>query len=68
MVTFQNDVVSEVSFKISFLTTFVWQGSEDISLSVDNPQKLLVLGKSKDLGWCKGSKKDGGRCTMFVNK
>ncbi|XP_071816811.1 protein MCM10 homolog [Apostichopus japonicus] len=43
-------------------------GSDDVSLSVDNPQKLLVLGKSKDMGWCKGSKKDGGRCTMFVNK
>ncbi|KAJ8046617.1 Protein MCM10-like [Holothuria leucospilota] len=42
--------------------------SNELSLSVDNSQKLIVLGKSKDLGWCKGKRKDGASCTMFVNK
>nr|XP_006818837.1 PREDICTED: protein MCM10 homolog [Saccoglossus kowalevskii] len=28
----------------------------------------MLLGKSKDLGWCKGRRKDGRDCTMFVNK
>ncbi|KAF4530260.1 hypothetical protein B566_EDAN007301 [Ephemera danica] len=39
----------------------------EAALSVDVPQKLLIIGKSKDLGFCKSKKKDGTNCTAFVN-
>lgn len=38
------------------------------TLSVDNSQKLLILGQSKDLGTCKSTKKNGDKCTVIVNK
>ncbi|XP_045464342.1 protein MCM10 homolog [Harmonia axyridis] len=45
------------------------EGSRDeAALSVDNAQKLLVLGQSKDLGTCKSTKKNGDKCTAIVNK
>ncbi|GAB6029683.1 hypothetical protein CHUAL_005412 [Chamberlinius hualienensis] len=40
----------------------------DTSLSVDNPQKLLLMGTSRDFGICKGRRKDGAACTMFINR
>ncbi|BES97937.1 sensitized chromosome inheritance modifier 19 [Nesidiocoris tenuis] len=36
-------------------------------LSVLDPDQVLILGRSKDLGTCKGKKKDGNDCTAFVN-
>lgn len=39
----------------------------DISLSVDNHIKVMMLGKSKDLGTCKSRKKNGDPCTNIVN-
>ncbi|PNF21164.1 hypothetical protein B7P43_G05124, partial [Cryptotermes secundus] len=41
---------------------------DEAVLSVDNAQRILILGTSKDLGVCKAMKKNGDRCTMFVNK
>lgn len=37
-------------------------------LSVDNTQKFMILGQSKDLGVCKARKKDGDPCSAVVNK
>ncbi|KAG8223513.1 hypothetical protein J437_LFUL002563 [Ladona fulva] len=37
------------------------------SLSIDNAQKLMVIGKSKDFGYCRSWKKNGEKCTAFVN-
>ncbi|XP_071961125.1 protein MCM10 homolog [Antedon mediterranea] len=42
--------------------------SDEISLTVDNHQKLLLLGRSKDIGFCKAKKKSGQPCGNFVNK
>ncbi|KAL0821518.1 hypothetical protein ABMA28_004978 [Loxostege sticticalis] len=41
--------------------------SEQACLSVDNPDRVMILGQSKDLGICKSKKKNGEPCTAFVN-
>ncbi|CAI9548537.1 unnamed protein product [Staurois parvus] len=43
------------------------EGSEEVCLSVDNPQKILLLGEAMDLGTCKARKKNGDPCTQMVN-
>ncbi|GJQ84239.1 Mcm10 [Trypoxylus dichotomus] len=43
-------------------------GSKDEAcLSIDNHQKVMILGQSKDFGLCKSTKKTGEPCTSFVN-
>lgn len=37
------------------------------TLSVDNPQKIMILGKSKDMGKCRSVKKNGDPCNSIVN-
>eukprot|EP00058_Branchiostoma_floridae_P016247 XP_002601735.1 hypothetical protein BRAFLDRAFT_76045 [Branchiostoma floridae] len=44
------------------------KGDTDVALTVDNPLKVMVMGRSKDLGYCKATKKGGGQCENFVNK
>lgn len=42
--------------------------STDIAaLSIDNSQKVMILGQSKDLGKCKSRKKNGEPCGAIVN-
>lgn len=36
-------------------------------LSIDNPEKVMILGQSKDLGRCKSKKKNGEQCTAIIN-
>ncbi|CAH0400755.1 unnamed protein product [Chilo suppressalis] len=44
------------------------QNSNDQAcLSVENPDRVMILGQSKDLGVCKSRKKNGEPCTSFVN-
>ncbi|KAM3836210.1 protein MCM10 homolog, partial [Diretmus argenteus] len=38
-----------------------------VSLSVDHPQKLLLLGDAQDYGTCKAAKKNGEPCSQIVN-
>ncbi|GAB5573296.1 protein MCM10 homolog isoform X1 [Prionailurus iriomotensis] len=42
-------------------------GSEEVCLSVDHPQKILIMGEALDLGTCKAKKKNGQPCTQTVN-
>ncbi|XP_026545454.1 protein MCM10 homolog [Notechis scutatus] len=44
------------------------EGSEEVCLSVDHPQKILILGEAMDLGTCKSRKKNGEPCTQMVNQ
>ena len=37
------------------------------TLSVDNPQKIMILGKSKDMGKCRSTKNNGEPCSAIVN-
>ncbi|KZC14053.1 Protein MCM10 like protein [Dufourea novaeangliae] len=37
------------------------------TLSTDNSQKIMILGKSKDLGKCRAVKKNGDPCNSIVN-
>lgn len=41
---------------------------QELSISLDNPKKLMEIGLAKELGVCKGIRKnDGKSCSMFVN-
>uniref|UniRef100_A0A8C4MMX1 Protein MCM10 homolog n=1 Tax=Equus asinus asinus TaxID=83772 RepID=A0A8C4MMX1_EQUAS len=42
-------------------------GSEEVCLSIDHPQKVLIMGEALDLGTCKAKKKNGEPCTQTVN-
>ncbi|XP_075980020.1 minichromosome maintenance 10 homolog [Anticarsia gemmatalis] len=41
--------------------------ADQASLSVETPDRVMILGQSKDLGVCKSRKKNGEPCTAFVN-
>ncbi|XP_011165968.1 protein MCM10 homolog [Solenopsis invicta] len=55
---------------IGILNPNVLESKDNIdqaTLSFDNPQKLMILGRSKDMGKCKSVKKNGDSCTAIVN-
>ncbi|KAJ1521288.1 hypothetical protein ONE63_002966 [Megalurothrips usitatus] len=41
--------------------------NDEACLSVDNSDRVMVLGTSKDFGMCKSKKKNGENCTAIVN-
>ncbi|XP_028811016.1 protein MCM10 homolog isoform X2 [Denticeps clupeoides] len=43
------------------------EGSNELSLTIDHPQKVLILGEAMDFGTCKASKKSGEPCSQLVN-
>ncbi|XP_060634214.2 protein MCM10 homolog [Anolis sagrei] len=43
------------------------EGSDEVCVSVDHAQKILILGEAMDLGTCKSRKKNGELCTQLVN-
>ncbi|XP_015207954.1 protein MCM10 homolog [Lepisosteus oculatus] len=43
------------------------EGSDGVCLSVDNPQKILLMGEALDFGTCKSKKKNGDPCSQIVN-
>ncbi|KYO38741.1 protein MCM10 homolog [Alligator mississippiensis] len=43
------------------------EGSDEVCLSVDHPQKILLMGEALDLGTCKARKKNGDPCMQSVN-
>lgn len=42
-------------------------GKYEPTLSIDNPQKVMILGRSKDFGLCRSKKKNGEPCSAIVN-
>lgn len=55
---------------IGILNPNVLENKDNIdqaTLSIDNPQKLMIFGRSKDMGKCKSIKKNGDPCTAIVN-
>ncbi|XP_054480640.1 protein MCM10 homolog isoform X2 [Anoplopoma fimbria] len=42
-------------------------GYDGVSLTVDNPQKVLLLGDAQDYGTCQAMKKNGDPCSQIVN-
>lgn len=40
----------------------------EAALSVDNHQKVMILGQSKDLGTCRAKKNNGEPCGAIINK
>ncbi|KAM4712199.1 protein MCM10 homolog [Anableps anableps] len=42
-------------------------GYDGVSLTVDHPQKVLVMGEALDYGTCKAVKKSGEPCSQIVN-
>ncbi|XP_021240070.1 protein MCM10 homolog isoform X1 [Numida meleagris] len=43
------------------------EGSDEVCLSVDHPQKILLMGEALDMGTCKARKKNGDPCLQIVN-
>uniref|UniRef100_F6QH58 Protein MCM10 homolog n=1 Tax=Monodelphis domestica TaxID=13616 RepID=F6QH58_MONDO len=43
------------------------EGSDEVCLSIDHAQKILIMGEALDLGTCKAKKKNGESCTQTVN-
>nr|XP_033814053.1 protein MCM10 homolog isoform X2 [Geotrypetes seraphini] len=43
-------------------------GSQEVCLSVDHPQKILLMGEAMDMGTCKARKKNGDPCKQIVNQ
>ncbi|XP_061662720.1 protein MCM10 homolog [Syngnathoides biaculeatus] len=43
------------------------EGYSGVSLTVDHPQKLLLMGQAQDYGTCKAMKKNGEPCAQLVN-
>ncbi|MGH0136902.1 UNVERIFIED_CONTAM: hypothetical protein FKN15_036744 [Acipenser sinensis] len=43
------------------------EGSDGVCLSVDHPQKVLLMGEAQDFGTCRAKKKNGDPCTQIVN-
>lgn len=41
--------------------------SMQVSLTVDHPQKVLLMGDAQDFGTCKAAKKNGEPCSQIVN-
>ncbi|KAI9141424.1 Mcm10 replication factor-domain-containing protein [Paraphysoderma sedebokerense] len=39
-----------------------------LGLTIDNPEKLLNIGSSLDIGYCHGRKKDGANCNKLIDK
>lgn len=51
-----------------FVLELVGKGNTDeITLSINNSDQVMLWGRSKDYGTCKGIKKNGDKCDMFVN-
>uniref|UniRef100_A0A3Q3WFD9 Protein MCM10 homolog n=1 Tax=Mola mola TaxID=94237 RepID=A0A3Q3WFD9_MOLML len=42
-------------------------GYDGVSLTVDHPQKVLLMGEAQDFGTCKAAKKNGDPCSQIVN-
>ncbi|XP_077450478.1 protein MCM10 homolog [Stigmatopora argus] len=42
-------------------------GYDGVSLTVDHPQKVLLMGEAQDYGRCKAMKKNGEPCSQLVN-
>nr|XP_033470843.1 protein MCM10 homolog [Epinephelus lanceolatus] len=42
-------------------------GYDGVSLTVDHPQKVLLMGEAQDYGTCKAMKKNGDPCSQMVN-
>ncbi|XP_019747402.1 protein MCM10 homolog isoform X1 [Hippocampus comes] len=42
-------------------------GYDEVSLTVDHPQKVLLMGEAQDYGTCKAMKKNGDPCSQLVN-
>ncbi|XP_041348945.1 protein MCM10 homolog [Gigantopelta aegis] len=40
----------------------------DVAFTINNPHQLLLLGQSKDLGWCGGKTRKGNPCSNFISK
>ncbi|XP_049633055.1 protein MCM10 homolog [Suncus etruscus] len=41
--------------------------SEEVCLSIDHAQKVLIMGEALDLGKCRARKRNGEPCTQIVN-
>ncbi|TRY82967.1 hypothetical protein DNTS_009633 [Danionella cerebrum] len=60
--------VSVSLFLFGGVHTDLWKTDTGmLCLTVDHPQKVLIMGEAMDFGTCKAKKKNGDSCTQLVN-
>lgn len=52
---------------LSFLILTTCADCVQVSLTVDHPQKVLLMGEAQDFGTCKAAKRNGDPCSQIVN-
>ncbi|XP_015370485.1 PREDICTED: protein MCM10 homolog [Diuraphis noxia] len=61
---------TDVGFVVGILNPKEMDGKDkkdEIALSINSGDQVMLWGRSKDYGTCKGVKKNGEKCDMFVN-
>ncbi|XP_060881057.1 protein MCM10 homolog [Metopolophium dirhodum] len=61
---------TEVGFVVGVLNPKEMDGKDkkdEIALSISSGDQVMLWGRSKDFGTCKGTKNNGDKCNMFVN-
>jgi hypothetical protein len=54
---------------ISQYITILFQGHDNVAITIDHPHKMMILGTSKDLAVCSGKNSKTGRsCRNYINK
>jgi len=43
------------------------KNNSEPAFTIKSPNQLMVMGRSKDLSWCKGKTKKGNKCSHFIN-
>ncbi|XP_005108860.1 protein MCM10 homolog [Aplysia californica] len=44
------------------------RNNSEPAFTIKNSNQLMIMGRSKDLGWCIGRTKKGNKCSHFINK
>ncbi|XP_027848785.2 protein MCM10 homolog [Aphis gossypii] len=61
---------TDIGFVVGILNAKELDGKEkkdEVVLSINSGDQVMLWGRSKDYGTCKGIKKNGDKCDMFVN-
>ncbi|KAH9503642.1 minichromosome maintenance- protein [Bulinus truncatus] len=63
---------TEVGTVIGVLNPSIMESMEknnsEPAFTIKNPNQLMIMGRSKDLGWCIARTKSGNKCVKFINK
>ena len=66
-----SDYQIKMGFTAKILLIFRFLQNDELSsvaITLDNPRKLMILGTSKDFGYCQATTKVGKQCNFIVNR